>query len=485
MNVLEMVRERLQSLADDLADELILVGVSGGVDSLILLTSLETLAPEFGYELHVATYDHGLRGEESRADAAFVRDIAEARALPVTVGGENVAALAEAQKLNLEEVARRARYTFLLQTALDIDAGIIAVGHHRDDQIETVLMHLIRGTGLSGLRGMDPFAPLSPAHLRDDAPESLLDALEMEDIYLLRPLLDVPRAAIRAHAAEMGIIAREDPSNADVRYFRNQLRHHVLPQIAALNPNAPEAIARLADIVRGDMDILNQAVISTTARLVDWGETDAGEIAFIDRHEFGRLSLGMQRQVLRHVVFDLAPDLRDLSYQQIDDAIQLILYGGTGQRLSLPAEILLWVGYDDFTLSYGGDMPFPRHIPHLDPRRVVPLSITSEHEISQGVRFYSYWVVEGRSMEVLRDDLLEATLSIPPDAELTLRTRRPGDRFCPLGLNGHSQKLSDTMTNLKIPRPLRDRVPLLLVNDDIAWFVAPTAQGLRGRVSQH
>ncbi|MFP4322955.1 MAG: tRNA lysidine(34) synthetase TilS [Anaerolineales bacterium] len=484
MTVTEIVRHTLRTLAEDLQDELILVGVSGGVDSLVLLTTLEALMDEFGYDLHVASYDHGLRGEESRADADFVRQIAQARGLPVTLGAEDVAGLARAQKLNLEEAARQARYTFLLETAISEGAGIIAVGHHRDDQIETVLMHLIRGTGLSGLRGMEPFAPLSPAHLRNDVSDRLLDDLEMEDVYLLRPLLGVPRAQIEAHAAEMGILAREDPTNADTRYFRNQLRHEMIPLIKELNPHGPAAIARLAEIVRGDLEIIHEAVVSTVARIVDWGETPGGEVAFIDRHEFKRLSLGMQRQVLRHIVFDLVPDLRDLAHKQVDEAIEMIESGGTGQRLSLPGDTVLWIGYDDCTLSAGGEMPFPRHIPHMDPRRVVPLNITSEHEIDPGVRFYSYWVVEGRSLEVLRDDLLEATLSIPADAELTLRTRRPGDRFCPLGMHGRTQKLSDTMTNLKIPRPLRDRVPLLLVNDEIAWFVAPTAQGLRGRISQ-
>jgi tRNA(Ile)-lysidine synthetase-like protein len=120
----------------------------------------------------------------------------------------------------------------------------------------------------------------------------------------------------------------------------------------------------------------------------------------------------------------------------------------------------------------------------LQPGQFIPLSTDADKIVNDHMRFYAYWVIEGRSRELHRDDPLEATLAIDADAELSLRTLRPGDRFAPLGLDGHSQKVSDAFTNLKVPKMLRSRVALLTVNEEIAWFVAPTAQGLQGRIAQ-
>ena len=190
----EVVQDSLKNLGIPLRDEIIVVAVSGGVDSLTLLTILYELIPISGYFLHVATFDHGLRGDESTSDAAFVREYAESLRLSVSVGQADVASLAETEKISLETAARQARYTFLAETALEQDAAYIAVGHNRDDQVETVLMHLLRGSGLMGLRGMLPVAPLSESHLLPDAKAELFDALE--DIQILRPLLCVTRPEI-------------------------------------------------------------------------------------------------------------------------------------------------------------------------------------------------------------------------------------------------------------------------------------------------
>jgi tRNA(Ile)-lysidine synthase len=195
-----------------------------------------------------------------------------------------------------------------------------------------------------------------------------------------------------------------------------------------------------------------------------------------------RLSSGLQRQLLRHVLLDMT--MRDMPFAQIEAVCAFIKSGHAGQQRHLPAEITLTLGYDEFMLHYGGAIPFPRHIPCLQPGQVIPLSVEADKIINDKMRFYAYWVIEGRSRELHRDDPLEATLAISPDAELCLRTPRPGDRFAPLGLDGHSQKVADAFTNLKVPKPLRSRVALLTVDDEIAWFVVPTAQGLQGRIAQ-
>ena len=399
--------------------------------------------------------------------------------IPVTTGSADPAR--QRDHLSIEAAARQDRYTFLIETALAQNATLIALGHHRDDQAETVLMHLLRGTGLGGLRGMLPEAPLSETHLAPDASDALFNALE--DLILIRPMLGVSREMIRDFAAEHELQPREDLTNDDTTLLRNRLRHEIMPLLETVNPTLREALARLALITQGDHEIVQGVVEKIMAQVVEWGDTDDGEIAYVDRLLFLKQPRGMQRQLMRRFVSDLTSET-DIAYHQIETACDLVDQGETGQQLILPRGLKLSLGYDEFTLHYGGDIPFPRQMPHLRPGQVVPLGLEGQGFQVNGMRFYTYWVLEGRSREIYRADLLEATLVINPDDELSLRTRRPGDRFFPLGMEGHSQKLADIFTNLKVPQALRDRVPLLTVNDQIAWFVAPTVSGIQGRVAE-
>lgn len=480
MSLIRAIQTMLHKLALDLHGETLIVAVSGGIDSVTLLHALRGLQSQLGCGLHVATFDHGLRGAASAADAAFVKDLAAQWGLPASLGQADPHDFPN--HLNLETAARQARYTFLVQTAVQHGARWIVLGHNRDDQAETVLMHFLRGAGLAGLRGMLPLSRLGEGHLHPDADPELLDALD--ELRVLRPLLELPRAEIAAYAAEHRLDYREDATNADPTFFRNRLRHEILPLLESFNPNLRERLARTAAALQADYDLLQSMVEEAAESLVDWGETEEGEIVYVDKPAFLALSPAIQRHLLRHLVFELAPDLRDFPFQQVISACDLIARGQAAQQMHLPAELTLMLGYDEFSLHYGGAIPFPRYLPHLKPGQIIPLSTEGEQRINKRLRFYSYWVIEGRSRDLYRPDPLEATLALPTDAELSLRTRRPGDRFCPMGLNGHSQKLSDTFTNLKVPLSLRDRVPLLTVNDQIAWFVAPTASGLQGRIAQ-
>lgn len=478
--MLQDIQAALENMKLPFEDKTIIVAVSGGVDSLVLLRLLHLLQPHFGYNLHAATFDHQLRGENSRADAEHARLMAENWGIRVTQGSFEVKKWADAMGLSLEVAARQARYTFLAETALAEDASYVALGHHRDDQTETILMHLFRGTGLAGLRGMLHVAPLSETHLREDAPEAVYDAAE--DILLIRPLLDIPRARISEFAEQQGIVPRQDETNTDSRFFRNQVRHEILPILKKVRPDIADSLARVAVIVQRDYDVVQSVVQKAIARMVDWGETEDGEIAFVDRHAFIAELPGVQRYVLRNILSELS--YGEIPYTQLESACQLITCGTTGQQMNLPGEVQLNIGYDDFTLHYGGIRPFPRHIPHLRSGEVVHIDAEGQGFFTETMRFYTYWVVDGRSTEIYRDDPLEATLAVKPGAELALRTRRAGDRFVPLGLGGHSQKLSDVFINLKVPKSYRDRVPLLTVDDEIAWFVAPTVNGLQGRIAE-
>ncbi len=217
------------------AGETVLCAVSGGADSMCLLHLLYTLAPARGFTLRAAHFDHRLRGEESDRDAAFVRAWCRERGIPLTCGGGDVAAAAARAGRGVEETARALRYAFLERTARETGAARIATAHTANDNAETLLLHLVRGTGLRGLAGIPP---------RRGA--------------VVRPLLCVTRAQVERYCAEHGVPFVQDSTNADEAYTRNFLRRRVVPLLEQVNPGAVEHMARAALRLRDDQDLIGR-----------------------------------------------------------------------------------------------------------------------------------------------------------------------------------------------------------------------------------
>lgn len=473
----------------------VLVGVSGGADSLALAHILHTLNR---YHLHIATLDHGIRGPVGAADAAFVQSVARRWGLPVTVGRADVPALADAHRLGLEEAARQVRYTFLLRAARQIGADCIAVGHNQDDQAETVLMHLIRGSGLGGLRGMLPRTALSTYHLLDDAtiifaPEPSADVMDAAPPAwppLIRPLLSTPRAAIEAYAARHDLQPRHDATNTDLTYFRNRLRHEVLPLLATLNPNIRATLARTAEVLRGDAALVESAGQAALARVVEVARDDA---LFLDGGVWRALMLPEKRYVLRAGVFRLRPALRDVSLAYIDAAIAVADRGAPATAATLPGDLLLRVGRGVLSLGAAGDPPL-LVVPGIDAPALAPgweSGVFLPDAPFEYARQRWAFRAEPRAAlptadqrRTLHETGLAAVLWVPGDAWLQLRAWQPGDRFAPRGLGG-TQKLVATFGAMQVPAPWRQRVPVLTVDGAPAWFVAPAPRTLRSRVAAH
>ncbi|MCZ7543192.1 MAG: tRNA lysidine(34) synthetase TilS [Anaerolineae bacterium] len=437
---------------------LVVVGVSGGPDSLCLLHALSALREELGIRLHVATLDHMLRGAASAEDAAFVVETARAWGLPVTAERIDVPALEAALHLGIEETARQARYTFLARTALALGAGCIAVAHNADDQSETVLMHFLRGSGLAGLRGMLPVTPLSAYHLLPDAPDPA-------GLRLVRPLLTTPRAEVEDYCRRHGIATRFDRSNLDTTHFRNRLRHEVIPYLETVNPNLRALLRRTAEVAAADYDALRARYRAA------WAQTCRREgesaIAF-DRAAWRALPA---ERAARHPPRGGVParphaarrefhprggrrprGARGRHRRRSDAARRAFPAGrlhhhhgpGPGARGRPAAVAAPLVGGADPGPAAGGLSPAGQRMAlHADPR-APPLAPPL-------------------------DDPWRAALMIPDGATVTLRARRPGDRFAPQGMAGHTQKLADFMINAKIPAPWRAHIPLLTVDGAIAW----------------
>jgi tRNA(Ile)-lysidine synthase len=457
MGVLDQVRETIGKHNLISRGEKVVVGVSGGPDSLTLLNCLRMLSDELGIGLHVAHLNHQLRGSESDRDAQFVAWLAQEWNLPNTIGSLGVRALANSEHLSIEEAGRRARYEFLVGVARQNGATTLAVAHHADDQVETVLMHFLRGAGLGGLRGMR-----YKIRIGDLGFETLRAPGSASDLALVRPLLDVTRDQIEAYCKQNYLAPHYDQTNSDTTLFRNRLRNETLPYLETLNPNVRQTIVRAAHALADDFDFLQQGVQSAYAVVARETETT---IVF-DRAAWRALHPAIQRGTLRAAVQRLRGDLRNIDWTHIEDARHVALEKSAGAKATLPAGLVLSVGYDDFAIADTTRAPMQPDLPQL---------IVEHMEISpQGVTELpdSDWIVQTKiaNQETETKDRWTARLAFDQcHGTLKLRRRRAGDQFQPAGLGGHTQTVHEFMINEKIPRAWRAALPLLVVDDRIVW----------------
>ncbi|MFN2186673.1 MAG: tRNA lysidine(34) synthetase TilS [Anaerolineae bacterium] len=447
--------------------EVVVVGVSGGPDSLCLLHVLRGLRADYSLALHVAHLHHGLRGAEADEDAEFVRALAAEWQLGCTIERVDVAALASRHHLSWEEAARRARYGFLWRVADVMGSGCIAVGHNADDQTETVMMHWIRGSGLAGLRGMLPVTLLSEYRRIEDFTSRSPGA----GFRLVRPLLEVTRAEIEAYCAIHELKPRFDRSNLDTTYFRNWLRHEVLPLLASHNPNVGKVLRRSAQVLADDYALLRSLLLDTWPSVVRQEEP---ERIVLDLEGWRALPTSLQRSTIREAVQRLRRTLRDVGFIHVENALVVARDGATGDQSTLPQGLMLTVGYDQLVVGSADVAPSLPDWPMLaagsDPMPVlspgrIPLPGSSwQLEVSVVARgeLSNDWALNRDRWRAFVDAGLVGL-------RLWLRTRQTGDRFQPLGMNGHTVKLSDFLINQKVPHVVRDQLPLVVGERGIVW----------------
>lgn len=466
----QQLRDTIQRLAlFDAGGERVVVAVSGGPDSLALLHLLYALRETLDLWLCVAVLDHGLR-EESAEEAAFVCRQAQALDLLCVRERRDVAMYAEQHNLSTEEAARDVRYEFLAQVAGAVDASAVAAGHTADDQAETVLMHLLRGAGIDGLTGMQPRGPL-PVTVRDDPlPDSPPD--------LVRPLLFTSRTEILDYVERQELEPRFDRSNLDRTYFRNRLRHELLPALENYQPNIRAILARTAETLAVDWSYLQS---QTDSVWEDLAECSEGAVQF-SRSAFRIQHPAIQRRLVRRAVCRLRPLERDLSWEQVTEALRIARDGETGDRVTLPDGLFLIVGYEMLTI--GEEPPAPAW-PQLSPDDAIEVPASGEMKIADT------WTLTMRTTmrEDLPDDALvnanrwrafldADSITLP----LRLRMRRTDDRFTPLGMDD-SVDLADFLINQKVPAAVRDRLPLVVDADDRIVWVAGVRISNKARIT--
>jgi len=459
MELLERVKKAINRHHMLSSGDTVVVGVSGGPDSLCLLHLLLRLRGEYALSLHVAHLNHCLRGAEADADAEFVAHLADEWGLPASIESRDVGALAKERKLAIEEAARQVRYAFLARIALQVGAHKIAVGHNADDQVETILMHWLRGSGLAGLRGMQPASRLQELRLKD---EEIGRGEPQGKLLLIRPLLEVLRSEIEAYCAAHGLQPRFDRSNLDTTYYRNRLRHELLPFLETFNPRIRQVILRSAAIIAADYAYLHQQAGQA------WAEITIAEgaqaIAF-DLEKWRALPLSLQRSTLREAVHRLRRSLRNINWVHIENAIGVLQEGNTGMTATLPRGLEARLDYDKLIVC---DAAYVEPLPDLPLLRnkEVLLQIPGRTDLPD-----SDWCITAQVIN--RNALPETALRLTnpwqayldydvTGSELRLRTRRTGDRFCPQGMGEKPTTVNSFMINAKIPRAWRDMIPLLI-----------------------
>lgn len=449
--VLDSVLETLQEACKLDQRRLIVIGVSGGPDSLCLLDMLHRL----GYPLHVAHVNHQLR-PEAEQEMELVQQAAELRGLPFTCQRVEVLPHADSVRLTVEAAARELRYRFLFELAQNLAAQAVVVGHSADDQVETVLIHLLWGSGLSGLRGMRFRA---------------LPNTWSQEIPLVRPLLGTWRHEIEAYCAAHDLNPAYDPSNQDTTYTRNRLRHELLPLLESYQPGFRQRILRMTSLLDSDESLLGSLTESAwQACLARHGD---GCLA-LELESFQSQPLALQRRVLRKAIGMLRPGISDLTFDDIQRALDFVTQPPQtkqadwmgGLRLLLEDRLLWLAGWE-------ADLP-QAGWPQVQPEEVLVFDQPGEISLAEG------WVLQVKRVTLDGNTLLGALTNHDPfqvwlDAErlewpLVVRGRRAEDTFQPLGMHGQTVRLKNWMINQKLPQRARSGWPLICSAESIVWI---------------
>jgi tRNA(Ile)-lysidine synthase len=456
MEILKKVAETIEKNRLLSPGQIVIAGISGGADSLCLLNCLNLL----GYQVTIAHLDHQLR-EESAQEAQFVRDVGQDLGIEVIVERGDVRELAD-RGYSLEEAARLVRYQFLARVAHERDVDTIATGHTADDQIETVLMHFLRGAGPSGLRGILPDTRLN----------DWVDIPLGEGIHLVRPLIDIRRSQTEAFCRELKLVPIQDPSNKDPSFFRNRIRHQLIPILKGYNPGIENIILRMARVMEAETKMVEDLLTEKWRSIV---LEDDGRVKKIDRVAFEQLPLALKRSFIRRLIKKLRPDIRDIGFVHVEHAVEFLSGSLSTNKVQLLAGLEMLNLNSELVIvrDEGQKLFFPEY-PQIQIQKPLEITIPSCIELENG------WTIKIDVQDITginRADLFasldeyKAALDMNTlEGKIHLRKIQPGDRISPLGMGG-SLKVSDLFINNKIPQPARMNWPLIVDDRKVIWVV--------------
>jgi len=411
--------------------ESILVGLSGGPDSVCLLTALHEINEEYGLKLYALYIDHGLRPSDTPDEILFCKNLCQRLSVPFRTESIDVLSYAREHGLSKQEAARDLRYKTFDEVASAVGAGRVALGHTADDQLETFLMRVFRGSGTKGLSGIPPVRKR-----------------------IIRPLIETERNDIEEFLEEQGIGFIVDSSNLTEDYLRNRIRLSIIPEIKKINRHVIPTVARTMEILREEEAYLEIIVTKTLMRLIS-RKTDFRIELFLTPME--TIEKVVLRRLLRRAIEETR-ELRGMEFVHIEAIIDLIKRGLHGDRLYLPKGLRVIKNYSTLVIT------------SEPPRQLgtVALPIPGEVVLHETGAVLRAAILEG--CEDFGDGRTTALFDADKTgAVLTVRPRERGDFFYPLGF-GKKKKLQDFFVDEKVPRDERDSVPVVVSGREIVWI---------------
>ncbi len=431
----------------------IMIGVSGGPDSVALVKILHTMNAAKGLRLRfvVAHLNHKLRGKDAEEDAQFVRDFAAGLSLPCKVKEVDVQKIADQTKCSIEEAARTERYRFFEEVAREQGATLIALGHTADDNAETVLHRIIRGSGAVGLGGIPIKRPLTP-----DSP-----------IQIIRPLLFTWRKEIIQYLQDEQLGYRTDASNQETTYLRNKIRLDLIPLLEGqYNPNIKKTLNQLSRIFSENNEYLSSEAKKALKNATIQND---GERHVIDARFLGKQPKIIQHRVIQEVLNNLHIPLKEITYEHYTTMLDGITKAGRMRRFQLPVKLRVW--YECHRLHFSKEFPPKPDLPLLAE---IPVRIPGTTSVGP-LGWLSAEILEIRdiSPDVFKktktkyEEILDLECITHP---LSIRGRKHGDVISPLGVNGH-KKLKELFIDKKIPVEERNAIPMVVMNDRPVWVI--------------
>lgn len=414
-------------------DDNIVLGVSGGADSMALLYLLLELRKELNFNIIICHVNHGVRGEDALTDRVFVQERAKHLNLPFHYIDVDMEGYAKERKITAEEAGRELRYNFFRDILKLKGGGKIAVAHNKNDQAETLLLRIMRGTGIDGLKGMD---------------------FEYKDI--IRPLLDISREEIEDYISSNGIETVLDQTNLLPIYNRNKVRLELLPYMMDnFNPNIINGLWRLSRTADLDTRYLHKITEEKYKEIV---KKDLGSIIILDSMLFNKEDKCIRLRLLRKALESIEGNIQGIGEVHLESLDDLFVKGETGKGLKMPNNILARVSYNNLILEKGvlDSEQYEYYI--LEGDNILEnLGICVKVSIKEGNNI----VFDKRTRYFDLDSI---------KGPLRIRNRKNGDRFKPYGLNG-TKKIKDYFIDNKVDKDLRDRIPLIVDDESILWIL--------------
>lgn len=416
----------------------VVIGLSGGPDSIVLLYLLLDIQKDIDFNIHIAHVNHGIRGKDALADEKFVENLAKKLDLPYYSKTVNMNKYAKEKGISSEEAGRELRYGFFREILKDLDGGKIAVAHNKNDQGETLLMRFFRGTGIDGLKGME--------YINDD---------------IIRPILGIEREDIEKYLVDKNIESRLDKTNLEPIYNRNKIRLELIPHIEEeYNPNIIEALWRTSKIAAIDSDFLEEYTEKTLNKLVKKRTKNSiilNKTLFLKEHR------SIQQRIIRSCIFDIEGNLQGFTMEHISNILKLFLEGGTGKSIDLINNFIAKTSYEEFIIEKNKKNEIKDFSYEL---KLEGFTYVDESNYRFETRVYP-----AKDLDINKKDSYIMDFDYDKiNGSLYCRNRKAGDRFVPKGMKG-SKKIKDYFIDEKVPKEERDKIPLIKDEENIIWVV--------------